>query len=299
MAQDAEPNTDSSWQQRAVDRSLGTARARAVSRSGQILAAARDLTEETGGLDFTVQDIVDRSGLSLRSFYKHFGGKDELLLALLEEILQDFADDLRRDVEVYDDPVDRLRVYITNFHKRVRTSPSHGGRAFSGYHVRMLEFRRDEFASAIEPQVKLLREIVESAMATGRIRTDLSATDVTALLTVTLMSAAQMSLLDVELTESPLQPDQLWAWCAAAVGADVPTASTTGSTTRSKPTKRTASSPAKGQPKASTTSRPVGKPRSAGKRGPVAKPKSVGKRAGPSAPKSTLKSGARRPRSAG
>ena len=287
MSQDAEPNADSSWQRRAVDRSLGTARARAVSRSGQILAAARELTEETGGLDFTVQDIVDRSGLSLRSFYKHFGGKDELLLALLEEILQDFADDLRRDVEVYDDPVDRLRVYITNFHKRVRTSPSHGGRAFSGYHVRMLEFRRDEFASAIEPQVKLLREIVEAAMATGRIRTDLSATDVTALLTVTLMSAAQMSLLDVELTESPLQPDQLWAWCAAAVGADVPT----GSTTRSKPTKRTASSPAKGQPKATTKSRPAEKPGPAGK--------SVGKRAGPSEPKSTLKSGARRPRSAG
>ena len=222
MSQDAEPNGGSSWQRRAVDRSLGTARARAVSRSGQILAAARELTEETGGLDFTVQDIVDRSGLSLRSFYKHFSGKDELLLALLEEILSDFADDLRRDVEAYDDPVERLRVYVTNFHMRVRISTSHGGRAFSGYHVRMLEFRREEFAAAVEPQVKLLREIVEAAMAAGGIRTDLSATDVTGLLTVTLMSAAQMSLLDVELTESPLDPEQLWAWCAAAVGAETP-----------------------------------------------------------------------------
>ena len=54
--------------------------------------------QETGGIDFTVQDIVDRSGLSLRSFYKHFGGKDELLLALFEELLADFAADLRADV---------------------------------------------------------------------------------------------------------------------------------------------------------------------------------------------------------
>lgn len=234
MSQDAEPNAASSWQRRAVDRSLGTARARAVSRSGQILAAARELTEETGGLDFTVQDIVDRSGLSLRSFYKHFGGKDELLLALLEEILRDFAEDLRRDVEAYDDPVDRLRAYITKFHMRARISSSHGGRAFSGYHVRMLEFRRDEFTAALEPQVKLLREIVESAQAVGRIRTDLNATDVTGLLTVTLMSAAQMSLLDVELTESPLVPEQLWTWCAAAVGAETP--ATTATVAR--PTKR-------------------------------------------------------------
>jgi hypothetical protein len=86
----------------------------------------------------------------------------------------------------------------------------------------MLEFHRDEFAAAIGPQVELLREIVDAAMATGRIRTDLSATDVTGLLTVTLMSAAQMSLLDVELTSRRCSPDQLWAWCAAAVGADQP-----------------------------------------------------------------------------
>ncbi len=219
MAKDAQPNTDSSWQQRAVDRSLGTARARAVSRSGQILDAARALTLETGGLDFTVQDIVDRSGLSLRSFYKHFAGKDELLLALLEELLRTFADDLRRDVDAYDDPVERLRAYVVSFHTRSRRSTSHGGRAFGNYHVRMLEVRREEFAAAIEPQVQLLREIVDAAVAAGCIRTDLSPRDITAMLTMTLMSAAQMSLLEVDLTDSSLDPDQLWAWCAAAVGA--------------------------------------------------------------------------------
>jgi len=222
MPNDPEPSTDSPWQQRAVDRSLGTARARAVSRSGQILAAARDLTEETGGLDFTVQDIVDRSGLSLRSFYKHFGGKDELLVALLEELLRGFAQDLRRDVERYDDPVERLRAYVTNFHQRSRISSSHGGRAFSNYHTRMLAVRREEFAAALEPQVQLLQEIVDEAAAAGAIRTDLSTKDITGLLTVTLMSAAQMTLLDMQLTDRPLEPEQLWGWCAAAVGAKVP-----------------------------------------------------------------------------
>ena len=95
MAKADDASADSSWQQRAVERSLSNARARAVSRSGQILDAARDLMLESGGIDFTVQDIVDRSGLSLRSFYKHFGGKDELLLALFEELLADFASELR------------------------------------------------------------------------------------------------------------------------------------------------------------------------------------------------------------
>jgi AcrR family transcriptional regulator len=223
MAQDAEPRPDSSWQQRAVDRSLGTARARAVSRSGQILAAARALLEETGGIEFTVQDIVDRSGLSLRSFYKHFGGKDELLLALFEERLRAFADDLRGDVEAHDDPIDRLRAYVTGFYRRAYLSSAHGGRAFSSYHVRMLEARHDEFAVALAPQVELLREIVEMGVAADRVRTDLTPRELTGLLTVTLMAAAQMSLLDVHLMDAPLESDRLWAWCSAAVGCRPPT----------------------------------------------------------------------------
>ena len=37
------------------------------------------------GRDFTVQEVVERSGQSLHSFYQYFGGKHELLLALFEE----------------------------------------------------------------------------------------------------------------------------------------------------------------------------------------------------------------------
>ena len=44
------------------------------------------------GEGFTVQNVVERSGLSLRSFYNHFAGKHELLLALFEESIRMTAD---------------------------------------------------------------------------------------------------------------------------------------------------------------------------------------------------------------
>ena len=111
-------------------------------------------------------------------------------------------------------------------------------------------------------------------MAAGRIRTDLSASDVTGLLTVTLMSAAQMSLLDVQLTESPLDADQLWAWCAAAVGADKSATSAALTPARSRTTAaakgRAKRKPATGsalQPKSSAPTRsgstPARRPRTA------------------------------------
>src|SRR5262249_25384907 len=74
----------SGWQQRALDRALNAAREKSLSRSSKFLASAVDLLNETGRVDFTVQNVVERSELSLRAFYQHFDGKDDLVLAVFE-----------------------------------------------------------------------------------------------------------------------------------------------------------------------------------------------------------------------
>ena len=44
-----------------------------------------------------MQEVVERSGQSLRSFYQHFDGKHELLLALFEESVTSTVQFLRAD----------------------------------------------------------------------------------------------------------------------------------------------------------------------------------------------------------
>src|SRR5690606_34763956 len=88
-----------SWQQRAVERSLSRARAKALQRSARFLEVAVKLMDETGGVDFTVQELVNRSKLSLRAFYQHFDGKDDLLLALFEEQMSRFLQRLEADIQ--------------------------------------------------------------------------------------------------------------------------------------------------------------------------------------------------------
>ena len=56
-----------------------------AARVQQFLNAAREIIAEKGSTEFTVQEVVDRSKQSLRSFYQYFDGKHELLLALFEE----------------------------------------------------------------------------------------------------------------------------------------------------------------------------------------------------------------------
>ena len=94
-AGDHQPSEEPAWKQRAVERSIKTAKLRAAQRVQRFLDAAQAIIIEKGSTDFTVQEVVDRSRQSLRSFYLQFDGKHELLLALFEDALSRSADQIR------------------------------------------------------------------------------------------------------------------------------------------------------------------------------------------------------------
>src|SRR3954447_19983158 len=111
-----EPPSDAhaatSWRDQAVARSLDSARVRAESRVQRFLDAALELmNDNTTGKEFTVQEVVERSGQSLRSFYQYFGGKQELLLALFEESVRTAAETIERQLADEDDPLERLHLF--------------------------------------------------------------------------------------------------------------------------------------------------------------------------------------------
>ena len=99
---------EAEWRQRAVARSLNSARSRAEQRIQRFLDAAFALMDEKGSTEFTIQEVIDRSKQSMRGFYQYFDGKDELLLALFEETIREATDDLRTVRRVEVDPLERL-----------------------------------------------------------------------------------------------------------------------------------------------------------------------------------------------
>ena len=90
------------------------AKRRALNKSNGFVEAAMELLDDTGGLNFTVQDVVDRSKLSLRSFYQTFASKDDLLLALFEECVATAAEWQRGKMVRHDDPIEQIRVFLTS-----------------------------------------------------------------------------------------------------------------------------------------------------------------------------------------
>src|SRR6201996_1124047 len=98
------------WRQRAVERSTRAAKLRAEKRVQRFLDAAQAIITDKGTTDFTVQEVVERSRQSLRSFYQHFDGKHELLLALFEDALRRASEQIRAAASVQTDPLERVKV---------------------------------------------------------------------------------------------------------------------------------------------------------------------------------------------
>lgn len=215
MTEEKPPPT-TQWQERTVERSLRVARERAVSRGNKFIAATTELLRSTGKADFTVQEVVNRSGMSLRSFYQHFATKDDLLLAILEESVRQYLAVIRPQVEAESDPAQQLRVLL----RGVFGSPESDDPASRGlvlFHWHLADTRTDEFAATIAPQVELIEEIIAAGVDSGQFRTDIPVPTIAALLTNTLLSLLDMRVLGVKLTEQPVTADELILWCTAAV----------------------------------------------------------------------------------
>jgi AcrR family transcriptional regulator len=167
-----EPN----WRQRAVSRSLSGARSRAEQRVQRFLDAAFQLIDQKGTTEFTIQEVVDRSKQSLRSFYQYFDGKDELLLALFEETIRESYDDIREVVELESEPIERLRAFAIRLHEwcepagTSRKRGTHNRRPISEFSLQLAINHPERVRVAMTPISRMLVELLEDAVAANKIK---------------------------------------------------------------------------------------------------------------------------------
>ena len=90
--------------------------ARAEHRSSQLLDAAARLMERDGSHAVSMQAVAAEAGVSVGLIYRYFGGKDDLLLAVIVGVLDSFAEQVPAAVEAAgDDPVHRLAAAFRSY----------------------------------------------------------------------------------------------------------------------------------------------------------------------------------------
>src|SRR5438270_6772380 len=155
------------WRDRALRRSLDPAASRSMARLERLLDAVRELTNESEDSSVTVAEVAARAGVSLKSFYRSFEGKDDLLLALLAEESRTGAAMLRAALDRGASPEGRLERYVRSLFKLARQAPGYTNVLVREYRRLSVE-RPAELAQALAPLVDLLDEEIVRATDAGR-----------------------------------------------------------------------------------------------------------------------------------
>jgi AcrR family transcriptional regulator len=187
------PGDEPSWKQRAVERSTRAAKLRAEQRVQRFLDAAQAIITEKGSTDFTVQEVVDRSRQSLRSFYQHFDGKHELLLALFEDALRRATGQIAAAAGAQPTPLAALRTAVQLLFELSRPDPHAARPLFTDFAPRLLLTHPAEVRRAHAPLLDLLTALTTTASDAGQLRPGTEPRRAAALTMETTMFVAQAS----------------------------------------------------------------------------------------------------------
>jgi AcrR family transcriptional regulator len=211
------------WRQRAVERSTRTAKLRAEQRVQRFLDAAQAVITDKGTTDFTVQEVVDRSSQSLRSFYLHFDGKHELLLALFEDALRRTTVQIAAAAGAKTDPVDALRTAVELLFELSRPDPSAGRPLFTEFAPRLMLSHPAEVRRAHAPLLDLLTALTAALADHGQLRPGLQPRRIAALTMETVMFTAQTTGVpypgDDGAAARPVTADEVWDFIAHGITA--------------------------------------------------------------------------------
>ena len=211
----------------AVARSLDSARLRSEGRVQRFLDAGFELLGRAeSGKEFTVQEVVDRSGQSLRSFYQYFAGKHELLLALFDEAILSTADRLEEQITGQSTPLERLHCFVVEYYRMCLPAPK--GRptknnptpVMAEFCHQLLTAHQTEASRAFVPLVTLLEKVLDEALRAGNIRSGLDHAEVAGVILSTIMfnaAYAQTISGNEEAPDGDHAAAQLWEFLSGGI----------------------------------------------------------------------------------
>ncbi len=139
-----------------------------VARNRALLLEAADALMATRGLDMTLHELAEAAGLGVGTVYRHFADKDVLLDALVDRRFA-ATRKLMLAAEQVQDPIQALRRAVLDVCEFLTTDRAT---------LQAMLSDTERHQKLAEHELKpIVMRIVDRALATGRLRADFSATD--------------------------------------------------------------------------------------------------------------------------
>ncbi len=215
--------TNMPWAEHAADRSpmVQRYRLRSVQQMRVLVEAAKRLIDEKGNR-FTTQELVKEAGVAMQTFYRHFAGKDHLLIAVIEDLTTEqvaLSEEATRDLP---DPLVRLRHHVMATLTSLDASGKEGTgpRFVTAEHWRLHQLHPEDMAHATQSFTDLTARELRAAQAAGLVTsTDI---DGDAALVTKLVTAVYHHYAFAKADKpAELIAEKVWAFCLGGIGGKI------------------------------------------------------------------------------
>ncbi len=208
------------WAERAADRSptVQRSRERQIEQAKVIVDAAQRLITERGS-QFTTQELVKEAGVALQTFYRLFAGKDQLLLAVFEDLIAENCLQYEEAARKLPDPIARLHFYLTEALQTLghEGSSNVAPRFVTAEHWRLYQLFPEEMSRATQPFTDLVTTQLEQAAADGLLAPADPQRDAWFVAKLVMAVFHHYAFADGELDTEEIG-EQLWRFCSTALG---------------------------------------------------------------------------------
>jgi AcrR family transcriptional regulator len=189
---------------------------RGPANSEALLAAAHRLVMERGE-NFTTQDLIKEADVALQTFYRHFGGKDQILVAVFADLITGHCEALAERAAHLDDPVERFRYYVTDTLTMLVANPGATARFMTSQHWRLHQLFPEELAIATKPFADLVQRELEEARDAGRLTPRSPERDAW-IINKLVMSVFHHYAFAADAEHAATIAEDVWQFCLAGVG---------------------------------------------------------------------------------
>lgn len=197
---------------KTANRRSGT---RGPANTEALLAAAHRLVLERGE-DFTTQDLIKEADVALQTFYRHFGSKDQILLAVVADLIAGHCASIEQRAAGLADPVERLHQYLTDTLATLGSPGVAGARFMTSQHWRLHQEFPAELAAATKPFADLVQRELEAGRDAGVLHPRDPERDAWLINKLVMSVFHHYAYADEPSVESLV--DDVWLFCLAAVG---------------------------------------------------------------------------------
>jgi AcrR family transcriptional regulator len=183
-----------------------------------LVDAAKRLIHQRGS-NFTTQELVEEAGVAKQTFYRHFTGKDQLLMAAIEDMMTDQLATLEDAARQLPGPVARLRYYVAAILSDLDAEGAAGAapRFITAEHWRLHQLYPEELDQATRPFLDLVTRELRAAQDDGALT--LADVDHSAEMIVVLVRSMYHHYAFAARKEpADALAERVWQFCLAGIG---------------------------------------------------------------------------------